>query len=384
MVTQSVRVRMTDDAGNSSEKLFSFKTSFVVSPFILKPVVDLGESFFGSKGFNSRAELHNRRFEANSYTLTNNTGKAFYLRFGDSSSHSASRDVETLVRQHNVRLQTVTEWQARTIVSTVTNACPVLGEYQSVAEIQNHTSSGWQTQQPPAVVVGTEALVSSDTPILPADHGVWSSLLPFDNPHFDSEFATADINVGEATYSFTFDYLIAGDSATAPLSPLYLANWTKSVDSPGICPDRGPALQQRKLYEYESLKIGDVQTPANFYATESEQKGFSGAQFTVRNDDTDQPVSDVAGWYLIPANHTVTITKTLRTPELTVDNDPEVVSASPVVGYTPHRYDKRIEWNVGREITLTAVHNAGYDNLPAMDSRAITVGNGQRKYQISR
>lgn len=378
-VTQGVRVRLTDEAGNSSEKLFSFKTSFVVSPFTLKPVADLGEGFFGSTGFNSRAGLHNRRFAANSYSFTNNTGKAFYLRPSEAASHNASRHVETLVRKHNVRLKTATEWQVRAVVSTVTNTCPVLGEYQAVAEIQNHTSSGWQAQQPPAVVLGVEALVSSDTPTLPADHGVWSNL-----PHFDGEFATADINVGEAVYSFTFDYLVAGDSATAPLSPLYLAHWTKSVDSPGDCPELGPLLQQRKQYEYESLKIGEIQTPANFYASESEQKGFSGTQFTVHNDDTDQPIVDIAGWYLIPANHTITITKTLRTPELVVDNDLDVASASPVVGYTPHRYDKRIEWNIGREITLTAVHNAGYDNLPAMSSRTVTVGTGQRQYQISR
>lgn len=125
-------------------------------------------------------------------------------------------------------------------------------------------------------------------------------------------------------------------------------------------------------------------TPDNFLTSSSEQKVFSGVQFTVHDNYTNQPIAPISGWYLIPANHTVTITKTLRTPAITVDNDTDVASPDSFTSYTPHRYDKQIVWNVGREITITAVHDAGYDNLGAMSNKEVKVGNGLRQYQISR
>ncbi len=371
-----LRVRITDEAGNSSEKLFSFKTSFVVSSFTLQPVEDLGEGFFGSVDFNNRAELHDQDFAANRYSFTNNTGKAFYLRLSDDDAHSATRDVETLVRKHSVRLNTTTEWQARAVSSTVTNFCPELGVNKiAITEIQNYTDSGWQIQQLPAVVSGSAALVNSDTPALPADNGAWS-----DMGHFDNQFASVTIDV----YSFKFDYLFEGSNPDKPYNPFYLTEWSSADHALGACPDLGPTMQQRKLHQYESLAIDGVQTPANFITSSSEQKGFFGVQFIVQDNDTGQPISPVSGWYLIPANHAITVTKRLHTPVLTVDNDVDVASSLPFTSYTPHRYDKQILWNVGRKITITVVHDAGYDNLPAMSSRELTMGSGLRQYQVSR
>ncbi len=374
-----VRVRITDEAGNSNEKLFRFKTSFVVSPFTLQPVEDLVGGFFGSVGFNSREQLYGKSFAANGYSFINNTGKAFYLGLSDGYPHTATRNVETLVRKHSAQLKTTTEWQAQSVVSTITNDCPALGSYQPISELRNYTGSDWQVQQVPAVVSGSAAMVDSDAPALPADNGVWS-----DMGHFDDQFATASIEFGAATFDFKFDYLLTGDDPATPLAPLYLADWAKSVDNPGPCPDLGPALQQRKLYEYESLTIGGVQSPANFSTSDNEQIDFAGAQFTVQDNDTGQPITPISGWYLIPANHAITVTKRLQTPALTVDNDLDVASPLSFASYTPRRYDKQILWNVGREITITAVHDAGYDNIPAMNRRELLMGSGLRQYQITR
>lgn len=382
--SHSLRVRITDEAGNGSEKHFSFKTDFVVSPFTLQPVEDLGQAFFGAVGFNERDKLHDKAFNANAYSFKNSTGKTFYMRLDDGYVHNATRTVEEMVRKHNVRLRTTTEWQAKSVSSTVTTTCPVLmNDYQPVSEIRNYTGSGWEVKHPPSLVIGVEELVDSDSPALPTDHNVWKSL-----PEFDGQHATANAVFGGVTYSFTFDYLLSSDDQDAPLNPLYLANWSRSVNNPASCADRGPAMQQRKIYQYESIPIvvGGVSlpTPLNFLISSSEQKGFSGVQFTVQDKDTNQPIAPISGWYLIPADHTITITKTLRTPAITVDNDIDVASPASFTSYTPHRYDKQIVWNVGREITITAVHDAGYDNLMAMSSKEVKMGIGVRQYQIGR
>ena len=92
-----------------------------------------------------------------------------------------------------------------------------------------------------------------------------------------------------------------------------------------------------------------------------------------------QPVS--GGWYPIPANAQVTITKRVTTPALTVYEDDFTADASYI---TPSRRDLTISWFVNRQLEINMIHDTGEINIPDMPERQTTSGTGTVNYQINR
>jgi hypothetical protein len=90
------------------------------------------------------------------------------------------------------------------------------------------------------------------------------------------------------------------------------------------------------------------------------------------------------GWYLIPAGAEVVITKevsTDTTPNLVVQEADFTADAS----YTAASVrDKSYSWDIDRNLTITAVHDASAANIDAMSTRETQSLTGVRTYTISR
>ena len=95
-------------------------------------------------------------------------------------------------------------------------------------------------------------------------------------------------------------------------------------------------------------------------------------------------LSAVNGWYLIPAGAEVVITKevlTHTTPQIVVQDADFNLDAL----YTAASVrDVSFSWDIDRNLTITAIHDAGADNISAMPRRDTSSATGVKSYSISR
>jgi hypothetical protein len=374
----SIRVEAVDAAGNTQQLDLTFRVDFHVTAPNLEPVADLGDDLFVATPFDRRADLNNRQFAATAYAFTNTSGKSFNVYLADAAQHQAEGIYEKMVREHQVRTKTTTEWRVGQIDNAlITNQCPQSGAWVSVTSLLNYNqANGWESRTVPQPTHGAAFSVFSDivpTP-QPATTG-WTNV-----PDFDGDYFPKEEFVPSGRLTFEYDYIVDAAQFSRPAA---IRNW-RVVDSDEeshdkSCPDV-KFFQQQFAYANESVSG----YPKNTKTQEVEQLNFATTGFEVFDDDDASVIAAVGGWYAIPAGHHVTIRKRVTTPVLTIHNDGDVADPATFSSYTPHSYDKTFSWTVDRGVILSLAHDAGSDNLLKMSARDVAVDAGKHVYTLQR
>ncbi|KAF0190816.1 MAG: hypothetical protein FD165_2374 [Gammaproteobacteria bacterium] len=381
----TLRVKVTDLAGNTTEKLFTFRADIRVPDIAIDSMANTGQTFFDGYSFANRGNISGVTFDANTYTFTNNTGKAYYVTFNDDSSHQADQLVETMVREHSVRPVTSVEWRVRPInnvepgLAQADNfSCPSPGDWEVIGEVRNYNGNAWETRTPPEGQPGDPFAVSSDAVPASEPDGDWADVADFDSQH---DSVIRDGLFYELKYKR--DYLVTNDR------PALVRDWrVKQRGSPNVdCADLRN-FQQRGIIRHES-----VDGPKNTSAELHEISGFGTTDYVVinksvtnNNNPQGTPIDSFQGWFWIPAGHTILVRKRVTAPVLTLYNDTDVADPGTFSSYEPHKLDKTITWSVKPKLVITAVHDAGIERMFEMSPRknAVAVGAAAAVYTISR
>ncbi len=380
----TLRIEVTDLAGNIKQARLTFKVDFVVAPFTLGTVTDVGQ--FSSVAFADRASLYSKTHPVVEYSFKNTTGKAFHISPDDNSVHTVDNLIDQLVRQNQARLKTTTEWRAGFIENvTRLNQCPSMpkigdvNKWTAVTELQNYV--GLTTTNPvsvPAPTLSPARSFAEETPSapLPSD---WTQLADFDTAYGRR---LESILPGKSL-SYDYDYIADSDSLFYPAA---VRNWTyvDNTVTPSVtrtCPDVN-FLQQRQVFSYQS----EPGYPKNVGSTlhEGADKSFTTSGFTVFDVTANTPVIALSGWYLIPAGHEVVVRKQVTLPALTVHDDTDVANPTSFTSYTARAYDRTLTWTIQRPLKLTVQHDGGPGNLFLMSTREVQMGEGAKSYQLSR
>ncbi|KAF0190458.1 MAG: hypothetical protein FD165_2691 [Gammaproteobacteria bacterium] len=374
---QAIRVQVEDKAGNHTEALFTFRVDFYTPALTIAQPDDVAQAAFTATAFTQRASLNGATIDANAYTFTNTASRAIYLYLDDGDTHTATQTVEQMVRENLARLETKTQWRAGTVVNAL-DICPTLDSWKLVNEIFNYSGGTWSPKTSPPATSGDPVSVTSDNPAAPEPTN-WQ-----DVPDFDSDFAPLTLSTPPVTLTYQYDYVL-NLSAGGQTRPALIRNWTQtdSGSTPGeiTCPDIRN-FQQRLEYRYKS----EGGYPRNMLSTFIEQTGFSSSAYRVIDNGAGSEVTAVQGWYRIPPGHSVTITKRVTLPALTIYNDTDVANSGAFSSYTPHRYDKIIVWAISRHLQITSVHDAGEANVATMSPRDTQAGAAlpPAEYQLAR
>ena len=374
--THSILVEVADPSGNVSTKTFSFRADFQVSALDTADFVitDPGTSVYTATAFQDRSDLNGLQYESIRYqTIKNPVDKSIYIQPQDNATHSVSQVIEQLIKEHQYRLVTYTEWQIRLMTPASFQPCPsdTPDAWQTVAGLFNWENNTWVSKSVPEPVQGEIEFASSDN--LPTNPGptTWS-----DVPHFDQDFTSTQISSGSIV-SYEFDYVLEAN----PTSPAaYVRNWQlQEGGSTTNCPE-ARFFQQREVPIYES-EPGFPSTVTSEFPL-SNMPGFFSTGFTVFDIDADAFIQPINGWYQIPASHSFTITKLVTNPSLVNYND-ELIDAN--ANYTtPLWYDKSITWSVNRELDVLVIHDTGESNILDMTQVDNLLGSGFSNYLIAR
>lgn len=371
----AIRVEVRDQAGNATETLFGFRVAFHAPALVVSRIDDIAQAAFTGTAFSQRATLNGVAIDANSYTFRNTAARAIFISLEDFDTHTATQTVEQMVRENLMRLETKTQWRAGTVVSAL-DVCPKLDSWKLVNEIFNFANGGWAPKTSPPATLAEAVSVTSDNPAAPEPTN-WQ-----DVPDFDSDYAPFSLLTPPVALGFQYDYVL-NLSAGGQTRPALIRNWrqTDSGSTPGeiTCPDVRN-FQQRLEYRYKP----EAGYPRNISSMFVEQTGFASAAFRVTDHDAGADIAPVQGWYRIPPGHSVTITKRVTLPVLTIYNDTDVLNPGAFGSYTPHKYDKSIVWAISRNIGITSVHDAGQANVFTMPPRDNVAGAGVQQYQLSR
>ncbi|NOX91879.1 MAG: hypothetical protein GXP18_05360, partial [Gammaproteobacteria bacterium] len=306
----TVRVEVSDAAGNLSNLSFLFRADFYVPAFGMDTISDLGTDIFAGTAFTDRATLNNMAFASIAYTFTNTVGKSFYLSLADDSTHTTAQTVDQLVREHRVNLKTTSEW--RIGLMTPTTQCPEMTGWTTTSTVLNFTGSAWVPEQVPAASFGAATAISSDDLPSSPTPSTWS-----DVPDFDQQFEVTTLENSSSVLTYRYDYIL-DESALVPPSAYVLAWALVGTTETRTCPSKR-YFQQREVYAYES--IAGYPQPVLSSVSVAGTPDFATTRFAVTNNDTGLSVEPVSGWYQIPAGHSVTIRKWVTTPELALYND---------------------------------------------------------------
>jgi hypothetical protein len=356
-----------------------------VPDIAIDSMANIGQIFFNGFSFANRGNIGGVTFDANSYTFTNNTGKAYYVTFNDDSNHQADQLVETMVREHSIRPVTSVEWRVRPInklepsIAQADNfSCPSPGDWEVVSEVKNYNGKAWETRKPPEGKPGDSFAVLSDAVPASEHDGDWANVADFDS-QYDS------VKRDDLFYNLKYkrDYLVTNDR------PALVRDWRiKQSRGPDVdCADLRN-FQQRGIIRHES-----VDGPKNTSAAFHEITGFGTTDYVVINKsvtNNNNPqgtlIDSFQGWFRIPAGHTILVRKRVTAPVLTLYNDTDVADPGTFSSYGPHKLDKTITWMVKPKLVITAVHDAGIERIFEMSPRTTAVGVGVAAavYTISR
>jgi hypothetical protein len=354
----TIEVRVRDLAGNETTFNFTFRVDFVVPAMAAVAVTDL-PAF--STPFANRATLHHATIATTQYRYTNSTPHAHLVQLSDDSAHSATAVAEQAIREHLARLLTTYEWRAKFIVAFFYDqfANPPFRYFvvsnppwESITTISARTGTTAVTDSVPAAAYGPVTALGNDT--VPAvSPTIWEAF----HPHADwANFTTNYFKPTGASYGVVGYYAYASIGTVT-----------------------GNFLEQRRLFDYQS----EPGFPRNNYSTFTNSYGFATAGFTVV-DTSGRTIEPILGWHRIPAGTTVTITKTVVTPAITVFNDTDVGDPATFSSYSLRQYDKSLTWAIGRLLRITRAHDAGISVVSRMTQLDTVSDTGTASYILAR
>ena len=384
-----IRIEVADAANNVNTIEYRFKVDFFVPPICSDntqcqageiSVTDLGAEMFApydSTGFENRSALMNGSFEfaSTQYTFANPSSRAIYIHPQDDSTHSVSQSVDTLVRQHEASLVTTTWWRLGVMNPNppfpLTNPCPSpdpdVQNWIETSAVWNWNGTDWILES--SEIVGQPAFVNSDNPPLPTQ---WQNAADF-----DLKYATMTTGGPGIQINYEYDYL-----PEFGVNPALIQNWIASAGTQTHeCLPQQRGIQKHEVFTYNTLfgpeDVASTETITDQFPTDNNN-------FVVTSGTSTTAIEPVNGWYLIAPGATVTVTKSVVLPQLTPYSDTFPTPPETAPYENPLRKDNSITWSVDRHITITAVHDAGQNNIDAMSKRDAGTDTGYMDYTISR
>ena len=370
-----INVRVTDQANNQKDTTFSFYADFYVPPIKTCPsgqqctqgelVVNDLDPFSGADKFKNRdTVLYNATLDTTIYNFTNPSNKSMYIKLAEpnSTAHSVIQAIEQEQRYQLVNKATAIQWRGA-IIDTST-PCPTVTlngtdpAWISVTKVlNNYNGVAWEWRRPSDTVIGdTQFKADRDDLTTLQQNSDWVNV-----EHFDDQFGIL--------LNFKEDYKL---SSTAASDYLFIS------DTSATCPEQR-YFQQQEVYTYKSLDgPRDVVTSLQPVSAEFNTNGYI---VTANGVDV---AANTEGWYLIPANANVVVTKevsTNTTPDLVFHEADFSLTAS----YTdPSVRDSSLTWSIDRNLNITTIHNTGEANIGVMSQRETLSGTGVKEYVTSR
>jgi len=354
-----VELRVSDVLGNTSTESMSFKAQFYVPE--LEVLADDGIASLADMTFDSRADYINKSIVAQNYKLHNFTDRNIKIQLSDTGAHLVEQDYEEVLRENKLQLHSMESWQKASMTDLGNHACPQLNDdWQPLTNLWNRVGGEWIEIFPDVKELDV-VNVFTDEPVPPTSLD-WSNYSAN-----DEEIALVNYDTDGERLSYYYDYLFNLDTVslkTASGNPGFVKGWTLILANGEVIPDGDPcsdviSVQTRTDYSYTTVdenNDGIADYPRNNLALKSVSSTFDTSKIEVLNESNDV-IADSNGWFEIPANHTVTIVKTVNTPSLVLYSDDVVVNPDSIEDYELHALDKQLIWNINQALSLDTQFN---------------------------
>ena len=389
-----VDIKIIDEAGNEAENKFSFKVDFRVSDIVAEQLEVVSTEFFQTYdglNFERRFELNDKAISFVNYKYRNSADYAKYIKVEDNFNHIVQRTYDKAIRVNKVQWQVETQWQVRKILEPLnTNQCPgeSVGDVIDVNEIYNFTNAGWQLMPLPTPYTSEPKDVEADLPI-PYEDG-WSEY------HFDLEFKVSETDVPTTELNkdnlllYGYDYLT---SLSDFFQPALVVAWTYSDPEVPVvlkaC--NGATFFKQNILYSNPISIHDDNNepyPKNILTEDltSDPVMFQTERFRVYDVEMGEIMPVNNDWYRVPPGHTIRIDKIAVNPDSNNFNNIDVldVNTEAFTSYAERKLDKKIEWTIDQRLTISAIHDAGQENIQLMKPLVVELLVPEIIYSISR
>ena len=99
--------------------------------------------------------------------------------------------------------------------------------------------------------------------------------------------------------------------------------------------------------------------PRNVVNPTTTNYNVSTEEITVVNNTLGQAILPINGWYKVPANTSLAISKKIRLPVIAHYQDSELGDLGTFSSYTQKKYDKETTWNLDTDLTISRVIDPG-------------------------
>ena len=360
-----VTIRVTDNAGNSSLLPYQLRFDVLIPDIAISTTVD---DVIFSASFAGRTAVDGSIVNIN-YSFDNPSQTAYLISLSDPEGHDVLHTYESGVRQNRARARVQENWYAYDCNPSAPGSTA------------KHLATCAGTPNIRVTSVQFQHDVNSNIHITPRTQ--YSG--------YQDVFADA-VNVNQLT----------GVPAITPLAQFnchvgrfddawYIGAYANGNASFGVCAfyrdsDDG---QRGVLTSITGSVASDVQYqvgyPRNVITTTDVGYDMFTESISVTNDTLGRSVLPVNGWYSVPPNSSITITKSVRSPILTRYQDNELANHGTFGSYTQKLLDLATEWVIDTDLDVTrAIDPGDIHQLPFVTQFTETIGQGLLHYRIAR
>lgn len=367
-----IEVRVIDEVGNFSEFDHRFRVDVRVPNDALVLNNVSGSYDLSGVNFSARMTLFNSDLHANTYEVTNDSNHDVFASFTDINTHKVTNTVDWAQREHQYNLVTSPEWKARYYKGMDIFGGTCEQWYSDWSQISSYyqwyADGSTQLIQRPSNSEGEILTIQSDTLPLHPMADPWADVPPpsssynlvglFGNNHLFYRGLNNEVNVGLAGQNITFNFT-HGDSCQTGFQNNF---------------------KERNVYTYVS-KPGFPRTNSGDFEISSD--AFN-SQIDVVDIDGNK-IAGLDGYYKLRAGERYFIKRYISTPNITSYNDISVASIGSFGSYFRKQYDRKIEWDIDRELAVNLVHAETPGNLYGLTHSRVVHEEGKKDfYTISR
>jgi len=334
-----VTFRVTDMAGNITDLFYELRFDVLVPEIVVNSVID--DSLFVETTFSNRTGLDGSAITT-SYSFDNSSNNSILISLTEAQLHSVKHTYETGIRENRARVQVSEAWNSR----NCGNGSPCSGD--SLLPVSFVTFSNFvhkkfnQTIYPSSPKYSTYQDVYKDNPLISDISGVpsiapltgYSCTLSDGNSLFGSDsWITAAYANGSTGFSVCRFY----DHDDGYVSNVFSA-LTSTIS---------------KTIQYQSGY------PKNNINTVDADYNLNTEELSVVNSTLGQVILPIGGWYKVPANTSITISKKVRLPVLDHFYDSELANLDAFSSYSEKKLDKTTTWKIDTDLTIKRVIDPG-------------------------
>lgn len=383
-----IELRVTDEAGNSAlfEHFFRVDVRVPNDAFVLNSVD--GSSDINAATFATRSTLFNAEIDANTYELTNNSEHDIFVSIEDSGSHEVTNTVEWAQREHQYDKVSQVKWQARENATNSFTDCnwSWTGWFPIDVYYEWDANNAITTVELPAPTIEySYSSVSSDTLPTNSQPTSWSDVgqpgsysqtyrySTYENAYYETWLGRG-LN-GEERLG---DYLGYTPGYGGPRAISF--RYKKTSDTSGCDTGFVSSLQERTEYSYVSS--------AGFPRTNTGSNEASSDYFLTNIEVIDSlgnSLSSIDGYYKFIAGERYFIKRSIDTPDIESFDNHSVANIGSFSNYSKKQYDKKIDWDIDRELAVNLVHAETPSNLYGLTHSRVVYEEGKKDvYTIAR